>query len=164
MSRKEVAVKTMKGKDNYYSGNQCTTLFTGYFDQEEVDKFVEESLKMSRFKHAHIMGLIAVCLDAGSAPYIIMPYMANGSLLKYLKKERKKMKMRSFIVIFMGNIIVWVMPPASFHSGSSVYTLTCFPPLLWVQDCDAYKLVYFKVVFFSDYLINLASRPEIADR
>ena len=37
---------------------------------------------MSRFSHAHVMGLIGVCLDAGSAPYIIMPYMANGSLLK----------------------------------------------------------------------------------
>ena len=55
----------------------------------EVDKFVEESLKMSRFKHAHVMGLIGVCLDAGSTPYIIMPYMANGSLLKYLRRERK---------------------------------------------------------------------------
>ena len=61
----------------------------GNFDQVEVDKFVEESLKMSRFKHSHVMGLIGVCLDAGSAPYIIMPYMANGSLLKYLKRERK---------------------------------------------------------------------------
>ena len=35
------------------------------------------------------MGLIGVCLDAGPIPYIVMPYMANGSLLKYLKKERK---------------------------------------------------------------------------
>ena len=43
---------------------------------------------MGRFKHSHVMGLIGVCLDAGSAPFIIMPYMANGSLLKYLKKER----------------------------------------------------------------------------
>ena len=61
----------------------------GDFDQEEVDKFVEESMKMSRFKHSHVMGLIGVCLDAGSASYIIMPYMANGSLLKYLRRERK---------------------------------------------------------------------------
>ena len=57
----------------------------------EVNKFVEESLKMSRFKHAHVMGLIGVCLDAGSAPYIVMPYMANGSLLHYLKREREKL-------------------------------------------------------------------------
>ena len=63
----------------------------GYFDQMEVDKFVEESLKMSRFKHAHVMGLIGVCLDAGPAPYIVMPYMANGSLLQYLKKERQNL-------------------------------------------------------------------------
>ena len=51
--------------------------------------FVQESMKMSRFNHSHVMGLIGVCLDTGSAPYIIMPYMTNGSLLKYLKKERK---------------------------------------------------------------------------
>ena len=57
----------------------------------EVDKFVEESLKMSRFKHAHVMGLIGVCLDAGPAPYIVMPYMANGSLLQYLRRERKNL-------------------------------------------------------------------------
>ena len=63
----------------------------GDFDQLEVDKFVEESLKMSRFKHAHVMGLIGVCLDAGSAPYIVMPYMANGSLLQYLKRERQSL-------------------------------------------------------------------------
>ena len=54
-----------------------------------MDQFVEESLKMSRFKHSHVMGLIGVCLDTGSAPFIIMPYMANGSLLKYLKRERE---------------------------------------------------------------------------
>ena len=66
-------------------------LHSGNFDQSEVDKFVEESLKMSRFKHAHVMGLIGVCLDAGPAPYIVMPYMANGSLLEYLKKQRNKL-------------------------------------------------------------------------
>ena len=53
-----------------------------------MDRFVEESLKMSQFKHSHVMGLIGVCLDADSAPFIIMPYMANGSLLKYLKRVR----------------------------------------------------------------------------
>ena len=57
----------------------------------EVNKFVEESVKMSRFKHAHVMGLIGVCLDAGPAPYIVMPYMANGSLLHYLKRQRENL-------------------------------------------------------------------------
>ena len=44
---------------------------------------------MSRFKHANIMNLTGVCLDAGSAPLIIMPFMANGSLLRFLRMERE---------------------------------------------------------------------------
>ncbi|CAI8018786.1 Deleted in malignant brain tumors 1 protein [Geodia barretti] len=71
-SKKVVAVKTLKGD----------------FDQVEVNKLVEESLKMSRFKHAHVMDLLGVCLETGSAPYIIMAYMTNGSLLQLLKQER----------------------------------------------------------------------------
>ena len=34
------------------------------------------------------MTLIGVCLDAGPGLALVMPYMANGSLLTYLKKER----------------------------------------------------------------------------
>ena len=29
-----------------------------------------------------------MCVDTGEAPYIIMPFMTNGSLLTYLKRER----------------------------------------------------------------------------
>ena len=32
--------------------------------------------------------LWSVCLDAGPGLSIVMPFMANGSLLDYLKKER----------------------------------------------------------------------------
>ena len=42
---------------------------------------------MKDFNHPHIMPLIGVCLDAGVG--VVMPYMANGSVLGYLKKERK---------------------------------------------------------------------------
>ena len=66
-------------------------LYSGYFDQPEIDKIMEESIKMKKFQHIHVMGLVGVCLDAGPAPYIIMPYMANGSLQSYLKRERKNL-------------------------------------------------------------------------
>jgi len=49
---------------------------------------MEESVKMKHFNHPNVMNLIGVCIDAGPAPYIIMPFMANGSLLFYLRKER----------------------------------------------------------------------------
>ena len=43
---------------------------------------------MEKFEHANVLNMIGVCIDAGKAPYIVMPYMANGSLLAYLRKER----------------------------------------------------------------------------
>ena len=49
---------------------------------------MNESVKMKRFNHPNVINLLGVCVDAGPAPYIIMPFMANGSLLSYLKQHR----------------------------------------------------------------------------
>ena len=43
---------------------------------------------MAEFDHPNVLKLTGVCLDGGPAPYIIMPFMANGSLLSYLKDQR----------------------------------------------------------------------------
>ena len=52
---------------------------------------MSESIKMKRFDHPNVISLIGVCVDAGPAPYIIMPLMGNGSLLSYLKKHRTEL-------------------------------------------------------------------------
>ena len=46
---------------------------------------------MKNFSNLHVMSLKGVCLDGGPVPYIVLPYMANGSLASYLKKERKNL-------------------------------------------------------------------------
>ncbi len=46
---------------------------------------------MQEFHHPHIMSLIGVCLDAGPGISMVMPFMSNGSLLDYLKKERSNL-------------------------------------------------------------------------
>ena len=46
---------------------------------------------MKRFNHPNVINLIGVCTDAGPAPYIVMPFMANGSLLSYLKQHRSEL-------------------------------------------------------------------------
>ena len=51
---------------------------------------LEESVKMKEFDHPNVLTLFGVCVDAGPAPYIVMPYMAKGSLLTYLRKERHR--------------------------------------------------------------------------
>ena len=46
---------------------------------------------MSTFNNPNVLTVKGVCLDGGPLPYIIMPYMANGSLLSFLKKERSNL-------------------------------------------------------------------------
>ena len=52
---------------------------------------LKECAKMYRFNHPNVLTLKGVCLDGGPAPFIIMPFMANGNLLSYLKNQRPKL-------------------------------------------------------------------------
>ena len=47
---------------------------------------------MKAFVHPHVMGILGICL-AEQVPYILMPFMANGSLHSYLKKHRAELLM-----------------------------------------------------------------------
>ena len=42
---------------------------------------------MYKLAHPNIISLIGLCLDAGPSPYIILPFMENGSLLSYVKNN-----------------------------------------------------------------------------
>ena len=59
----------------------------GFFDQSDIADFLKECLKMKAFTHPHVMGILGICLD-GQTPYVVMPFMANGSLHTYLRKHR----------------------------------------------------------------------------
>ena len=59
---------------------------------------------MKDFKHPHVMPLIGVCLDSGVG--VVMPFMANGSILSYLKKERGTLLLNEDAEIEQVKIIV----------------------------------------------------------
>ena len=61
---------------------------TGFHNEERVQSFLEEALQMKNLSHPNILNLIGVCMDGGPAPYIVMPYMANGSLLVHLRENK----------------------------------------------------------------------------
>ena len=53
---------------------------------------IDEMMKMEQFDHPNVMSLIGVCMDSdagGGSPCIVMPFMAKGSLLHYLRENRK---------------------------------------------------------------------------
>ena len=49
---------------------------------------MRESVKMKMFNHSNVMNLLGVCLDAGPAPYIVLPFMSGGDLLSHIKGRR----------------------------------------------------------------------------
>ncbi len=57
--------------------------------KDELKSFFAESLLMKDFSHPNILGLAGVCFDTpDGVPYILLPFMANGSLKDFLKKKR----------------------------------------------------------------------------
>ena len=43
---------------------------------------------MLLFEHTNIMSLIGVCIE-GEMPLLIMPFMSNGSVLEYVKRNKE---------------------------------------------------------------------------
>ena len=86
-----VAIKTLKGNHRIPSAVCIATIFLispGFIDDNAVQELLRECDKMKNFHHLHVMTLKGICLDGGPVPYIILPYMDNGSLTAYIRKER----------------------------------------------------------------------------
>ena len=62
-------------------------LVLGLYSTSDVAKMLAEIAKMEDLRHPNVMSLIGVHLDIRLGLSIVMPFMANGSLLEYLKRE-----------------------------------------------------------------------------
>ncbi len=47
-------------------------------------------MKMKKFSHPHILSLAGVTIDHHFSPCIVMPFMWNGSLNKFLQKGESR--------------------------------------------------------------------------
>ena len=87
-----MAVKTLKGSLCRAKCKKYHLLWfaiIGFIQNDLVRDLLKECVKMHELDHPNVLKLIGVCLDGGPAPFIIMPFMDNGSLLSHLKAERE---------------------------------------------------------------------------
>ena len=73
----------------------CIDIHAGLFTLNDVKSMVDEITKMQEFNHPHVLSLIGVCLDTGPGVSMVMPFMTNGSLKDYLKKERSSIELNN---------------------------------------------------------------------
>ena len=87
-----VAVKTVKGKEQCLIYGQFLSNFniscSALSSKGDKSKLLKEVSLMLSFKHQNVMSLIGMCLD-GDVPLIIMPFMSDGSVLDYVRKNRQ---------------------------------------------------------------------------
>ena len=51
---------------------------------DTIESFLREGLIMKDFNHVHVLSLLGVSVDPMGIPLIVLPFMANGNLKKYL--------------------------------------------------------------------------------
>jgi len=49
-----------------------------------AELFLREAVLMKDFWHVHVLGVIGVTFDPDGSPMVILPFMANGDLRKYI--------------------------------------------------------------------------------
>ena len=92
-----VAVKTMKGacvcihEECHGRLHAACSSFAGLFSTRDLYSMVEEIMIMQAFNHPNVMALVGVSFDMNQVPSMVMPLMANGSLLSYLKRDRVRL-------------------------------------------------------------------------
>ena len=75
----------------------------------------DEIQKMKLFDHPNVMTLIGVCVSIGGGPAIIMPYMENGSLLSYLRKDKENIIMNDDQDLDTVSCVLLVLLTNKFH-------------------------------------------------
>lgn len=72
-----------------------------FITAQDIENVKAEILKMSKFDHPNVMKLMGVCLapsghdGGGGGPCIVMPFMAKGSLLDFVRKEAERLTVKS---------------------------------------------------------------------
>ena len=56
----------------------------------EKEKLLKEMTTMLSFTHPNVMSLIGLCFD-GEMPLLIMPFMASGNVLEFVKKNKEQL-------------------------------------------------------------------------
>ena len=54
---------------------------------EDLETFLTEGTLMLDFKHGNVLSLVGVVSEEGERPLVVLPYMENGDLCTFLKRD-----------------------------------------------------------------------------
>jgi serine/threonine protein kinase len=107
----DVAVKTLKNASKCHLlsltrsiTDDCLIIHTTFDlsritgeSVEAVNAFLNEALRMKDFRHDHVLALVGVCVQPDTSPMLVLPYMANGDLLSYIRAPENRPTVRQLL-------------------------------------------------------------------
>ncbi|XP_054159070.1 hepatocyte growth factor receptor-like [Oppia nitens] len=67
-------------------------------DMNAIKTFLKESLIMKDFNHLNVLKLIGVSFELNGEPIIVLPFMANGDLLSYIRNDNNYLTARMLLM------------------------------------------------------------------
>jgi len=59
-----------------------------------VECFIREGIMLKDYVHERILTPIGISIDENNLPMIVLPFMANGDLLNYLRNTKKSLTVK----------------------------------------------------------------------
>ncbi|KAH9503782.1 hypothetical protein Btru_066614 [Bulinus truncatus] len=63
----------------------------------DLENFTREAMIMKNFHHPNVLELIGIAENFPGTPYVVLPYMDNGDLLTYVRKETLEISLHDVI-------------------------------------------------------------------
>ena len=111
-------------------------LISDYNSLEKLKSFIRESAVMKNFHHPNVLQVLGISLETEDGlPYIVLPFMANGDLRKFLKNKRPEaLAVDRFPEVFTMHIII-------------CSNILCTLQYCWVNTCSYHEIIITKQKF-----------------
>ena len=63
-----------------------------------IKELLREAVVMMKLKHPHVLPLIGVVFPEATAPILVIPFMSNSDLLRYVKREENETTVRQLVI------------------------------------------------------------------
>jgi serine/threonine protein kinase len=80
-----------------------TILFSASsYSEDGIKSFLDEGLIMRHLSHPNVLKLRGICFDENDLPMILLPFMAKGDLLSYIKDTNNCLTLKDLLLFALG--------------------------------------------------------------
>jgi proto-oncogene tyrosine-protein kinase Met len=72
------------------------------YSEGGIKSFLDEGLIMRDFSHPNVLKLRGICFDENDLPMILLPFMAKGDLLSYIRNAKNCLTLKDLSLFALG--------------------------------------------------------------